>query len=62
MHFKNSITNKMAEDVAVASSVSSCSTSVEDLNNIITGPAGGLYMMPSNAYNEVFDGILIGEA
>jgi len=63
MQFKNSITNKMAEDV-VASSVSSCSckTSVEDLNNIITDPAGGFYMMPSDAYNEVFDGILIGEA
>lgn len=64
MHFKNSITNKMAEDVAVASPVSSSSgkTSVEDLNNIITDPAGGFYMMPSDAYNEVFDGILIGEA
>lgn len=54
----------MAEDVAVASPVSSSSgkTSVEDLNNIITDPAGGFYMMPSDAYNEVFDGILIGEA
>ena len=64
MHFKNSITNKMAEDIAVRFSVSSgsCKTSVEDLNNIITGPASGLYMMPSDAYNEVFDGILIGEA
>ena len=63
MHFKKGIKNKMAEEVA-ASSVSSSSgkTSVEDLNYIITEPAGGFFMLPSDAYNEVFDGILIGEA
>ena len=59
MHFKNSIKNKMAEEVAASSSGRS---SVEDLNYIITEPAGGFFMMPSDAYNEVFDGILIGEA
>lgn len=60
MHFKNGIKNKMAEDSSVSSS--SGKTSVEDLNYVITDPAGGLFMMPSDAYNEVFDGILIGEA
>lgn len=59
MHFKNDIKNKMAEDSSVSSS--SGKTSVEDLNYIITDPAGELLMMPSDAYNEVFDGILIGE-
>jgi len=67
MHFKNGIKNKMAEEVSVAAPASSASsssgkTSVEDLNCIITDPAGGMFMMPSDAYNEVFDGILIGEA
>ena len=54
----------MEEEVSEASSVasSSCKTSVEDLNFIITDPAGGFFMLPSDAYNEVFDGILIGEA
>lgn len=37
-------------------------TTVEDLNRIITEPTGGFFMMPSNAYNEVFDGIFLGEA
>ena len=57
-------TNKMAEelDVSVAASSSSCNTTVKDLQDIITEPAGGFYMMPSDAYNEVFDGIFIGEA
>lgn len=50
----------MVEEVAPSSS--SGKTSVEDLNYIITDPAGGLFMMPSDAYNEVFDGIFIGEA
>jgi len=62
MHFENGIKNKMAEDVASSVSSSSGKTSVEDLNYIITDPAGGFFMMPSDAYNEVFDGILIGEA
>ena len=71
MHFKNGIKNKMAEDgaedaevnVASDSSVSSSSgkTSVENLMYIITEPADGLFCLPSDAYNEVFDGILIGE-
>lgn len=60
MHFKNGIKNKMAEDCSGSSS--SGKTSVEDLNYVITDPAGGFFMMPSDAYNEVFDGILIGEA
>ena len=34
---------------------------VKDLQNIITAPSKGLFMMPSDAYNEVFEGILIGE-
>lgn len=50
----------MAEDCSGSSS--SGKTSVEDLNYVITDPAGGFFMMPSDAYNEVFDGILIGEA
>lgn len=50
----------MVEEVAPSSS--SGKTSVEDLNYIISDPAGGLLMMPSDAYNEVFDGIFIGEA
>ena len=57
--------NKMAEDaeVALGSSTSSSSgkTSVENLMNIITEPADGFFCLPSDAYNEVFDGILIGE-
>ena len=56
----------MAEDaeVALGSSASSSSdkTSVENLMYIITEPADGLFCLPSDAYNEVFDGILIGEA
>ena len=56
----------MAEDaeVALGSSVNTCSceTSVENLMCIITEPADGLFRLPSDAYNEVFDGILIGEA
>lgn len=54
----------MAEEleVPVAASSSSCNTTVKDLQDIITEPAGGFYMMPSDAYNEVFDGIFIGEA
>ena len=54
----------MEEEVTAATSVSSSSgkISVEDLSFIITDPAGGFFMLPSDAYNEVFDGILIGEA
>jgi len=37
-------------------------TTVEDLNQIITEPAHGLFMLPSDPYNEVFDGIFVGEA
>lgn len=66
MHFKDGIKKKMAEDaeVALGSSVNTCSgkTSVENLMCIITEPADGLFRLPSDAYNEVFDGILIGEA
>ena len=35
---------------------------VNDLNEIITEPSGGMFMLPSDPYNEVFDGIFIGEA
>lgn len=56
----------MAEDaeVTLGSSATSSSgkTSVENLMYIITEPADGLFCLPSDAYNEVFDGILIGEA
>ena len=34
---------------------------VKDLHNIITEPSNGVFMMPSEAYNEVFVGIYIGE-
>ncbi|XP_060070761.1 dual specificity protein phosphatase 3-like [Ylistrum balloti] len=33
----------------------------EELTDIITSPCGGLCMMPSDAYNEVFPNIFIGE-
>lgn len=36
-------------------------TTVEDLRSIITESSNGLLLLPSNAYNEVFDGIFIGE-
>ena len=56
----------MAEDVETlvetASASNSGKTSVEDLNHIITEPAGGFFMMPSDAYNEVFGGIFLSEA
>lgn len=58
MHFKDGIINKMAEDAEVALG----KTSVENLMCIITEPADGHFCLPSDAYNEVFDGILIGEA
>lgn len=48
----------MAEDAEVALG----KTSVENLMCIITEPADGHFCLPSDAYNEVFDGILIGEA
>lgn len=56
--------NKMAEETEVSGAVSSLSpnTTVKDLQNIITEPAGGFYMMPNDAYNEVFEGIFVGEA
>ena len=40
----------------------SAKITVEDLNQIITGPAEGFFMLPSDAYNEVFDGIFLSEA
>ena len=51
------IKTKMADDAS-----NEGKTTVEDLNRIITEPTGGFFMMPSNAYNEVFDGIFLGEA
>ena len=48
----------MAEEV----SSNVAKTTVKDLNQIITEPAGGFLMMPSDGYNEVFDGIFLGEA
>lgn len=54
----------MAEEQEVSGAASSLSqkTTVKDLQFIITEPAGGFYMMPNDAYNEVFNGIFIGEA
>lgn len=37
-------------------------TTVKDLNQIITEPAHGFFMLPSDPYNEVFDGIFVGDA
>ena len=37
-------------------------TTIEDLNEIITEPANGFFMLPSDPYNEVFDGIFVGDA
>ena len=34
---------------------------VEELENVLTAPSGGMSMTPSDAYNEVYDGIYIGE-
>lgn len=36
-------------------------TTVEELRSIITESSNGLLLLPSDAYNEVFDGIFIGE-
>ncbi|XP_022333110.2 dual specificity protein phosphatase 3-like [Crassostrea virginica] len=33
----------------------------EELDEIITAPSGGIQMLPSNAYDEVYPGIYIGE-
>ncbi|KAL9975475.1 hypothetical protein ACROYT_G012637 [Oculina patagonica] len=52
----------MAEEENTASASNSGKISVEDLNRIITKPAGGFFKMPSDAYNEVFDGIFLSEA
>ena len=54
--------NKMAEEEENTSTSNSAKITVEDLNRIITEPAGGFFMMPSDAYNEVFDGIFLSEA
>ena len=35
-------------------------TTVKDLNQIITEPANGLFMLPSDDYNEIFEGIFLG--
>ncbi|XP_071104834.1 dual specificity protein phosphatase 3-like [Haliotis cracherodii] len=34
---------------------------VEELDDIITQPAGGLTMLPNTAYDEVYDNLLVGE-
>ena len=34
---------------------------VEELDNILTAPSNGMSMCPSDAYNEVYEGIYIGE-
>ena len=52
----------MAEEEENTSASNSAKITVEDLNHIITEPAGGFFMMPSDAYNEVFDGIFLSEA
>ena len=33
----------------------------DDLMKIINAPSGGLSMLPSDAYNEVYPNILLGE-
>lgn len=33
----------------------------EELDDIITAPSGGLQMLPSNAYDEVYPMIYVGE-
>ena len=34
---------------------------VEELRSIITESSNGLLLLPSDSYNEVFDGIFLGE-
>ncbi|CAL1541514.1 unnamed protein product [Lymnaea stagnalis] len=34
---------------------------IQELENIITAPSGGIVMLPSTAYDEVCDGIFLGE-
>ncbi|BFZ03904.1 hypothetical protein BsWGS_06943 [Bradybaena similaris] len=34
---------------------------IEELENIITAPSGGCVMYPGRAYDEVYDGVFIGE-
>uniref|UniRef100_A0A0B7BA16 Dual specificity protein phosphatase n=2 Tax=Arion vulgaris TaxID=1028688 RepID=A0A0B7BA16_9EUPU len=34
---------------------------IQELDNIITAPTGGLTLYPSRAYDEVYDGIFVGE-
>ena len=36
-------------------------TTLGELQSIISKPANGLFMLPSDSYNEVFDGIFIGD-
>ncbi len=35
---------------------------VDELLNIITFPSGGMTMLPSDGFNEVYPGIYLGEA
>lgn len=37
-------------------------TNLGELQSIISKPANGLFMLPSDSYNEVFDGIFIGDS
>ena len=52
----------MAEVETNSSSSNSAKITVEDLTDIITEPADGFFMLPSDAYNKVFDGIFLSEA
>ena len=60
MHFKSWSKTNMAEEAEEAVSNVAVLTTVKDLNQIITEPANGLFMLPSDDYNEVFEGILLG--
>ena len=50
----------MAEEAEEAVSNVAVKTTVKDLNQIITEPANGFFMLPSDDYNEVFEGIFLG--
>lgn len=57
MYFKDGIINKMVEDVEVVLG----KISVENLMCIIIEFVDGYFCLFFDVYNEVFDGILIGE-
>lgn len=50
-----------ADDMAKSKQSKSATCTPEELDDILTAPSGGLQMLPSNAYDEVYPRIYVGE-